>query len=61
MSDVREIRKKAALCRKAAGICTLGAADTDKLLIALAERLEQQADELEHTNPRDGARRGEGG
>jgi hypothetical protein len=47
MTDIRDLRKKASLCRKAASVRTDGAGDTDSVLIDLAERLERQAERLE--------------
>jgi hypothetical protein len=43
VAHVRELRRKAALCRRAAGIPTDGAANADRVLLALAERLEHDA------------------
>jgi hypothetical protein len=39
---VRELRKKAALCRRAASISTLGAGKTDYIPLELAEQLERE-------------------
>jgi hypothetical protein len=47
MSDARELRRKAALCRRAASITTEGGARTDRRLIELAEELEHEADALD--------------
>jgi hypothetical protein len=52
MSDPSDLRKKAALCRKAANVRTIGDGGTDRLLTEMAERLESQAEEIER-----GARR----
>ena len=40
---VRELRRKAALCRRAARIPTSGAGSADRVLVALAEKLEHEA------------------
>jgi len=40
---VQELRRKAALCRRAASISTSGSGRTDRILLALAERLEREA------------------
>jgi len=40
---VRELRRKAALCRRAAGIPTSGSSNADRILLALAEQLEHDA------------------
>jgi hypothetical protein len=40
---VRELRRKAALCRRAASISTSGSGRTDHILLALAEQLELDA------------------
>ena len=39
---VRELRKKAALCRRVASISTSGAGKTDHILLELAEQLERE-------------------
>ena len=39
---VRELRKKAALCRRVASISTSGAEKTDHILLELAEKLERE-------------------
>jgi hypothetical protein len=51
MASARDLRAKATLCRKAASIRTIGSGDTDGLLMELANRLEKQAEELEHDMP----------
>ena len=51
MSDAGDLRRKAALCRRAASIKTEGAAETDRYLVELAERLERQAEALEPSAP----------
>jgi hypothetical protein len=43
VAQVRELRRKAALCRRAAGIPTAGAGNADRILMALAEQLEHDA------------------
>jgi hypothetical protein len=43
VAQVRELRRKAALCRRAAGIPTAGAGNADRVLMALAEQLEHDA------------------
>ena len=40
---VRELRRKATLCRRAANTPTAGAGSADRLLVALAEKLEHEA------------------
>jgi hypothetical protein len=40
---VRELRRKAALCRRAASISTSGSGRTDRILLGLAEQLEHEA------------------
>ena len=42
-----ELRRKAALCRRAAQIATEGGTRADRILLQLAERLDRQATELE--------------
>ena len=42
-AKVRELRRKAALCRRAAAVPTSGAQSVDRILVALAERLERDA------------------
>jgi hypothetical protein len=39
----RELRRKAALCRRAASVPTSGSGNADRILVALAEQLEQDA------------------
>ena len=39
---IRELRRKAALCRRAASISTSGSGRTDPILLALAEQLERE-------------------
>jgi hypothetical protein len=48
VSDARDLRRKAALCRRAAAISTEGGGRADRRLIELAESLERQADALEN-------------
>ena len=43
----RELRKKAALARRAASVPTSGSARVDRVLVLLAERLEREASVLE--------------
>jgi len=43
VADVRELRRKAALCRRVARIPTSGAGNADRILIGLAEKLEHDA------------------
>ena len=50
MNDTRDLRRKAALCRRAASIQTEGGGRTDRRLIALAEELEREADAIEGEN-----------
>jgi hypothetical protein len=42
-----KLRRKAKLCRRAAGIPTQGGHNADDVLLTLAEELEREADELE--------------
>jgi hypothetical protein len=43
----RELRRKAALCRRAANIPTSGSGSADRILMVLAEQLERDAVLLE--------------
>jgi hypothetical protein len=43
VAQVRELRRKAALCRRAATIPTSGSSNADRILMALAEQLEHDA------------------
>jgi hypothetical protein len=43
VAQMRELRKKAALCRRAASIPTSGSGNADRILMALAEQLEHDA------------------
>ena len=43
MERVQELRREAALCRRAAGLPTSGASDIDRILVELAEKFERQA------------------
>ena len=43
VAQVREFRRKAALCRRAASIPTSGSGNADRILLALAEQLERDA------------------
>jgi hypothetical protein len=56
VSDARELRRKAALCRRAAGIRTEGGSRTDRRLLELAEELEREADALEGRGPNENRR-----
>jgi hypothetical protein len=47
VAEVRELRSKAALCRRAASIPTSGSASADRILLGLAEQLERDAALLE--------------
>ena len=47
MTDTAELRTKARLCRLAASVPTTGGTRADRVLIALAERLEREAIVLE--------------
>jgi hypothetical protein len=40
---VRELRRKAALCRRSANVPTSGSGNADRILMALAEQLEHDA------------------
>ncbi len=52
MADPAELRAKAHLCRWAASVRTNGGARTDRVLLVLAERLEQEAVALGMANCR---------
>jgi hypothetical protein len=43
VAQVRELRRKAALCRRAASIPTSGSGNADRILVGLAEQLERDA------------------
>ena len=43
VAQLRELRKKAALCRRVASIPTSGSSNADRILMALAEQLEHDA------------------
>jgi hypothetical protein len=43
VAQVREFRRKAELCRRAASIPTSGSGNADRILLALAEQLERDA------------------
>jgi hypothetical protein len=43
MVRVQELRRKAALCRRAAIVPTSGSGEADRILLALAEQLEHEA------------------
>jgi hypothetical protein len=45
--QAKELRKKAALCRRAASIPTSGSGNADRILLAMAEELERDATLLE--------------
>jgi hypothetical protein len=49
VDQIQELRRKAALCRRAASIPTSGSGGTDRILLVLAEQLEHEAVELERT------------
>jgi len=51
---VEQIRRKAELCRRAAGIPTHGGLSDDRALIELAQRLDQEADVIERALKPDG-------
>ena len=42
-AQVRELRRKAALCRRAASVPTSGSGNADRILLVLAEQLERDA------------------
>jgi hypothetical protein len=42
-AQVRELRRKAVLCRRAASVPTSGSGNADRILLALAEQLERDA------------------
>jgi hypothetical protein len=47
VARARELRRKAALARRAASVPTSGSADIDRVLVLLAEQLERDASILE--------------
>lgn len=47
MARRAELRQKAALCRRAASVPTIGGHCEDRVLLAVAEQLEQEAEALE--------------
>ena len=47
VAKAAQLRRKAALCRRAASIPTEGSSQTNRLLLDLAERLEREAAALE--------------
>ncbi len=51
MSDARELRRKAALYRRAASVKTEGGGLADRRLIELADTLEREADALDRLSP----------
>ena len=51
MSDARELRQKAAKYRHIASIRTVGGHSADTQLMALADRIEHEADAQEHRPP----------
>lgn len=52
MRESSELRKKAALARRAASIRTDGGHEADLYLVALASQLEEQADKIERQKPK---------
>ncbi|HEX3970003.1 MAG TPA: hypothetical protein VHX19_01700 [Stellaceae bacterium] len=52
MTTAEALRRKAALCRRAARIKTTGGSEADAYLIELAEQLERQAAELDRAAPK---------
>jgi hypothetical protein len=50
MSKAAQLRRKAALCRRAAVVPTQGSANTNRLLLEIADKLEREAVALEHSN-----------
>ena len=55
VAQVREFRRKAALCRRAASIPTSGSGNADRILLALAEQLERDAALREGQLQKDGS------
>ena len=53
MSEAAQLRRKAALCRRAAGIPTKGSNLTNLLLLDIAKRLEREAAALENLEKKD--------
>jgi hypothetical protein len=51
------MRRKAAVCRRLAGIPTAGGHGTDGILIRLSEQLEQEAERAEEEPPHAAVRR----
>jgi hypothetical protein len=47
MVSAQQLRQKAELCRRAASVPTHGGTAADRILIELANRLEQEADAAE--------------
>jgi hypothetical protein len=43
----QELRRRAALCRRAANVPTSGSSNADRILLELAEQLEREADHRE--------------
>jgi hypothetical protein len=43
-ASAKELRRKAALCRRAASVPTTGSTNADRILLELAEQLEHEAE-----------------
>jgi len=53
-ASARELRRKAALCRRAASVPTTGSTNADRILLELAEQFEREADLREQQSPGSG-------
>jgi len=53
-TSARELRRKAALCRRAASVPTAGSTNADLILLELAEQFEREADLREQQSPGSG-------
>jgi len=54
MASAKELRRKAALCRRAASVPTTGSTNADRILLELAEQFEREADLREQRSPGSG-------
>jgi hypothetical protein len=53
--SAKELRRKAALCRRAASVPTTGSTNADRILLELAEQLEREAELREQQSPNSGS------
>ncbi|MBV8337304.1 MAG: hypothetical protein JO358_18060 [Alphaproteobacteria bacterium] len=53
-ANAKELRRKAALCRRAASVPTTGSTNADRILLELAEQLEREAELREQQTPSSG-------